>query len=158
MAISLLIGYHDTRREDRLISIASDEVFVERWLPVCLELGLRWVSRFGTGGWRLTPDDCAPILKDLERLRDHVSAHVPAADGQSEWLARLSELTRELIALEHTPQAVAFIGSVWQSHNRPAALAPFPQLRTRSGTGSTQQGTVTLTRLSPSWRTSLDDL
>jgi hypothetical protein len=131
VAISLLIGYHNSRLEDRLIPVASDDTFLLHWLPLCFELKLRWVSRFGTGGWRLTSGDIPPILAELHKLRHHLTQVEHPTEIHTHMLARLGVLGHEFSEIMNTPDAEAFVGSVWQSQHRPPPSWP-PRVRARA--------------------------
>jgi len=166
MAISLLIGYRNSRMEDRLVPIASDDTFLQHWLPLCFELKLRWVSRFGTGGWRLTRSDIPPILTELNRLKYHLTQQVERpTEIHTYMLARIGVLGHEFNEILNTTEAEAFVGSVWQAQHRPTpglsvrprsrAFRPSTSVQLGSGTSAHQTAGLALTSLSASSETSL---
>lgn len=134
MSISLFISYHDPRREDRLIPIASDDTFQRYWRPTCRTLGLRWVSRFQSG-WTLTALDLPPILEELRLLRQHLPESDLPAEPLHHLLARISVLRRELHEIERLADASAYIGSVFQAphaesvrRRTPSISYPYPAI------------------------------
>jgi hypothetical protein len=125
MSIGLFIGYRDPRKEDRLIPIASDEVFHTYWKPICAELGLRWVPRFQKG-WMLSIQDLPHILEELTRLRRYLACGETHAEISHHMLARISVVVRELNEVHNSVDADAFVGSPWQAQRRAAAFQRSP--------------------------------
>jgi hypothetical protein len=117
MSIGLFIGYRDPRKEDRLVSIASDDCFIRYWTPVCQSLHLRWVPRFPEG-WRLTTEDIPHIISELERFQRFLLAERMHEDVTYQQLARISVLNRELNEAYTNIYAIVFIGSPFRSERR----------------------------------------
>jgi len=126
MSIGLLVSYHDTRREDRWIPIASEDSFGHHWKPICAELNLRWIPRFQSG-WMLSPQDLPYILDELGRLHRYLSCGQTHAEIRPRLMARINALIRELTEIQKMKDADAYVGCPCQPQRRPisfAALAP----------------------------------
>jgi hypothetical protein len=121
MSVSLFIGYRDARREDRLVPIASEDIFQRHWQPISSELRLRWVPRFYSG-WMLSNGDIPHILEELVRLQHHLTGGPAHAEISAHMLARISVLSRELNEVLRTLDADIFIGSPLEAQRRSAAF------------------------------------
>lgn len=123
MSIGLLVCYRDREREDRLVSVASDAVFLDFWIPICSELGLRWLPRFSTG-WLLSAQDAPHLLEELRRLERYLSCGETHAEISAHMLGRISSLVRELIEIQNNSHIDAYIGPTLQIQRRPVLSYP----------------------------------
>ncbi len=121
MSIGLFIGYRDPWKEDRLIPIASDGIFIKYWKPICAELNLRWVPRF-QHGWMLSVQDMPHIIDELSQLQRYLTCGETHAEISHHLLARISVLRREINEVHNSLDSDAYVGSLCQSQRRMVPL------------------------------------
>lgn len=86
-----------------LTPVATQDVFVRRWLPGSRALGLRWVPMFETGT-PVTADDIPDIVAELRALLTWMQRNAPEQE------ARLGGLLAALERLRDEPDVDIYIG------------------------------------------------
>jgi hypothetical protein len=100
MSVALLIK--DTKDDaERLVPVATQQIFLSKWMPGAAELGLEWIDLMETG-FVITAENRDEVVAELGRLRGRMS--------DPNEIERLDRLVRELSALRFDLGATAFIG------------------------------------------------
>jgi hypothetical protein len=90
MSVGLLIRKRgQDRAQGRYVPVATEEVFVQHWVPACRSLGLSWVPLFETGV-QVAGDDIEAVLAELRVFEQWLrQAPPPGAKAISDRLQRL---------------------------------------------------------------------
>ena len=71
MSVALFLKYGTPGREERLVPIATQQLFDKYWLPVSEEIGLQWIPIFRSG-LPLNMEDIPFVTDELVRLREYM--------------------------------------------------------------------------------------
>ena len=100
MSVVLLIKDAENAQQ-RLVPIATQHVFIAKWLPGALALGLDWVDLMETG-YSVTDENRVDVVRELEMLRNWMKDELE--------IKRLDRLVVELRDLQFEKGATAFLG------------------------------------------------
>lgn len=109
MSVSLLITEQGDKSE-RIVPIATEEIFIRYWKPLSSALDLQWVPLFQSGFF-VDHTDVPLVLAELKKVSYYLSTRHPAdmpADVREHIASRVIKLISEL---EHSQNAVeVYIG------------------------------------------------
>ncbi len=112
MSVVLLITYHTSEKENRLVPIATEGTFQDYWQPISAVLGLKWLPLF-QGGVPIPAEDIPCIIDELSTLRNYISRKFHPAlsqDMANLMEARIDTLIPELEHFQDDKDAEIFIG------------------------------------------------
>ena len=105
MSVALLLT-DNVDAKSRIVPVATEAVFVAKWLPGIAALGLEWGELMQTG-FVVTFDNRRQVMDELGRLRAWMIASY-GADAYE--LTRLDALLESLAAIDFDAGATAFLG------------------------------------------------
>lgn len=98
MSVSLIISnpINDKERNFNL-PISTERVFRDHWMPIIIELDLKWVRCFQSG-IELEKEDIVLVLKDLEKMHHWITTYKDNERGE-QMIERLKSLNETLIEI-----------------------------------------------------------
>jgi|SRR4051812_12746938 hypothetical protein len=106
MSVALLITHTKDQSRNRLVPVATQEIFRTRWLPGARSLNLELVELMETG-FPLDTTNHTELIGELTRLRQWM---LEQYGPDSYDLARLARLLDELKALQFGGDLEVFVG------------------------------------------------
>ena len=103
MSVSLLITKQGDENE-RIVPIATENVFIRYWKPLSAALDLQWLPLFQSG-FIVDPADMPLVLAELEKVRCYLLTQQPSdmpTDVREHVTSRVAKLISEL---EHSQNA-----------------------------------------------------
>jgi hypothetical protein len=107
MSVSLMLTNKSDRDRRQLIPIATQQEFVENWLPKCASLGLCFVPMFETGTV-VEDGDIDFVIKELKELIAVLSRSVDSKDVRAS--QRAKSIIEELTKVKGKNQIEVYIG------------------------------------------------
>jgi hypothetical protein len=106
MSVGLLITHPNDRSRNRIVPVATQEIFRDRWLPGARELDLELVALMETG-FPVDGTNRSELVGELTRLRPWM---LQQYGTDSYDVVRLDGLLEELKAMEFGDDLEVFVG------------------------------------------------
>jgi hypothetical protein len=113
MSISLLIELKESsRKEARLVPIATEQIFSIYWQPACDILDLKWITLFQSGLPIDNEEERRMIVSELSQLKLHFVKDEQVLDRSAidHIISRIDDLTREIMSISDLDLYELYIG------------------------------------------------
>lgn len=111
MSISLLVTERDDRNQ-RIVPIATEDIFSRYWEPLSSQLDLKWLPLFQSGFF-VDRQDIPFVVSDLRRARQHFLLRQPDEAPEEvlkQITTRITKLISELEELQKEDAVEVYIG------------------------------------------------
>ena len=96
MSVSLMISNPINEDEQYLhLPISTERFFEDHWMPIIIELDLKWARCF-QGGIELEKEDIKEVLKELDKMQNWIIAYKHNDQGKH-ILERLKNINEALL-------------------------------------------------------------